>query len=116
MCPDGEKLLMQEGLSRNWKNKQNRVGVFGEFTVTGHMYEGQDGETGWHITAWKTGRDPVHAYWVSAGDFFAASLQIDYRTRIEIRENINQAVNEEEQAAVFKAIAEWEKPEESIGV
>jgi hypothetical protein len=77
------------------------------------MYEGQDGETGWHITAWQTMSGPVHAYWVSGRDFFAASLHIDYRSRIEIRENINSLVPAEEKATVLKAIAEWEKPDES---
>jgi hypothetical protein len=84
---------MQEGLSRNWINKQNRLGVFEEFTVMGHIYESQDGETGWHITAWQSGRGPVHAYWVSGHDFFAASLHIDYRTRIEVRQNFNSTVS-----------------------
>lgn len=104
---------MQEGLSRNWRNKQNRTGGFDGFTVMGHMYEGENGEAGWHITAWNTQRGgPIHAYWVSGNDFFAASLHIDYRSRIEIRENINSIVPTEEKIAVLKATTEWEKPVE----
>lgn len=43
---------MQDGLMKNWKKTLRRVDTFGDYTVSGFQYESEDGETGWHITAW----------------------------------------------------------------
>jgi hypothetical protein len=104
---------MKEGISKNSKLNQHRTGSFDGFTVTGFQYENQDGETGWDMRTWKIEGGPVHHYWVSGKTFFAAILHILYkRTLFEIGDPIT-GIDSKEQAAVFKAIAEWEKPVES---
>src|ERR1700733_8252028 len=66
---------MQDGLTKNWKKTLRRVDTFGDYTVSGFQYESEEGETGWHITAWAIHR-PVHDYWVSGKDFY--TMRIHY--------------------------------------
>jgi hypothetical protein len=39
---------MQE--STQWQTKDNRKGVFDDYTVMGFKYQNPDAEIGWHIT------------------------------------------------------------------
>ena len=101
---------MQDGLTKNWKKTLRRVDTFGDYTVSGFQYESEDGETGWHITAWGIHR-PVHDYWVSGKDFY--TMRIHYfhnfsnRHLIELFGTITD-LEEAEQKAVLKAIKQWE--------
>jgi hypothetical protein len=107
---------MQEGLTRNWEKKQRCVGVFGNYTVNGFLYEDQTGELGWHITAWSQ-HGPIHDYWVSGTTFYSMSIHYFYkmtnRTLIEIFDPIPN-LDKEEREAVMEAIKEWEKPEQEM--
>lgn len=46
-------MTMQQ--STQWQTKDNRKGVFGDYTVMAFKFENRDGELGWHITAWPEG-------------------------------------------------------------
>jgi hypothetical protein len=105
---------MEEGTTQ-WQTKDNRKGVFDNYTVLGFKFENPTrGEIGWHITAWRTGFDPVHDYWVAGNKFHSASIHIFYKgtphNLIEIYEPpITTGIEPSEREAVLKAIAEWEQ-------
>jgi hypothetical protein len=98
-----------------WRKKGHHKGLFDDFTVTGFKLENAGGETGWHITAWRTDLAPDHDYWVAGQDFYSAILHIFYKgsptNHIEIiHPHINDRIDPAERKAVHRAIAEWEKP------
>jgi hypothetical protein len=106
---------MQGPLTR-WGKTENRKGVFGDYTVLGFKYHNANGQIGWHITAWLSGFDPVHDYWVTGRNFHSVSIHYMYKgtpyNLIEIYEPpITTEIVQAEQDAVLQAIAQWEKPE-----
>jgi hypothetical protein len=104
---------MQE--STQWVTKDNRKGVFDDYTVMGLKYENPGSfEIGWHITAWKTGFNPTHDYWVAGKDFYSVSIHLFYKGSpinvIEIyHPPITGHIEVAERNAVLKAISEWSK-------
>jgi len=104
---------MEEGLT-HWATKDNRRGLFDNYTVMGFKYQNASGEIGWHITSWLSGFDPVHDYWVSGRNFHSVRMDFFYNgtpyNRIEIfTPPITSGIEQEERKAVLKAITEWEK-------
>jgi hypothetical protein len=104
---------MQE--STQWQTKDNRKGVFDDYTVMGFKFQNPDGEMGWHISASRTGINPIHDYWVAGKDFYSVTIHYFYKgtpiNLIEIyRPHINEHVDADERKAVLKAIAEWMLP------
>jgi hypothetical protein len=98
------------------KKIDNRKGEFGDYTVVGFKYQDACGQTGWPVTSWQTGFDPVHDFWVSGRNFHPVSLHFFYKGTavnfIEIYDPpIATGIDQAEREAVLKAIAEWEKPE-----
>jgi len=110
MGAGADTVTMQQ--STQWQTKDNRKGVFGDYTVMGFKFENPDGELGWHITAWRDGIDPIHDYWVAGKDFYSVAIHYFYKGSpinvIEIyRPAITEHIESAERKVVLEAISEW---------
>jgi hypothetical protein len=100
-----------------WENKDRRRGELDSYTVMGVKFENASSfETGWHITSWRSGFDPVHDYWVSHRQFYAVTIHYMYKSSplnvIEIHQPpVTNQIDEAERKAVLKAIEEWTLPQ-----
>ena len=99
------------GQVESLQRRASRRGSFGDYEMFGFQYEGESGKLGWLVTAWPTGRDPVHTYWVYDGEFLLSNVQHGYnytdRTLIETFGPATEMEPKEKQA-ILQAIAEWE--------
>jgi hypothetical protein len=90
-------------------------GQFDGYDVTGTQYEYADGNTQWHVTACPIKRNQRREYMVRNGKFHKVRMDIfpnrSGETLIDTLGEV-EGISEQERNAVFKAIAEWEKPEE----
>ena len=102
------KRLMQEGLTRGWKQIDRRIGSFSGYIVTGIQFQAPDGETGWQISSWPF-TDPVHDYWVDGDKFYRMRIDFDVGRTFEIFGEAN--VDSKEKEAICEAIRTWESPD-----
>lgn len=104
---------MLEKSSTQWQSKGSRKGVFDGYALMGIKYENAGSfEIGWHITAWRTTIDPIHAYWVAGENFYSATIHLFYKgSPINVIEIYHPPITERielaERNAVLKAIEEW---------
>jgi len=102
-----------------WQTKDNRKGVFVEYTIMGFKCENPNGEVGWHITAWlSAGFESSHDYWVAGKNFYSVAIHYFYKgTPINLFQiylpHITEHIAADERKAVLKAIAEWGRSDTS---
>ena len=99
--------LMQEGLTKGWKQIDRRIGSFSGYIVTGIQFQAPDGETGWQISSWPF-TDPVHDYWVDGDKFYRMRIDFDIGRTFEIFGEAN--VDPKEKDAIREAIRNWASP------
>jgi hypothetical protein len=91
---------------------QRRTGTFGDYTVLGFQYAESSGRSGWYVTVWKNGRDPVHDYWVDDATTAAAirevSCRMDYGGHLLFERFLDPIMLvPEESRAILDAIQCW---------
>jgi len=93
-----------------------KIGTFGAYNVQGLHYCNESQSIGWYTTS-SPGRDPIHNYWVSDGEFHAVRVGTPhaYSNAVEIEVLGLRDVSAEEKEAILAAITQWEREaEESL--